>query len=197
MSTISLSTQEEKIQLKRKNAKALMWFANAAIVMMFAALTSAYLVSRSTDGWMFFELPTVFWYSTLFIVSSSITMVLAHRNIRKGNVSGLKLWLWATFILGLAFAGTQYHALFTVMFDSGIYFTGKGSNVSGQFLYFIAIFHLVHLSAGLLSLLFTVYKASKNKYSKDDYSGVEVCSIYWHFLDVLWVYLFVFLLFIR
>ncbi|MBL4651597.1 MAG: cytochrome c oxidase subunit 3 [Flavobacteriales bacterium] len=196
MDTVSYTVQEE-LQLKRKNNKTLMWIANAAIVMMFAALTSAYLVSRSTDGWMFFELPTVFWYSTIFIVASSITMIMAQRSARLGNNQGIKLWIWATFLLGGAFAYTQYHALFTILFDSGIYFTGKGSNISGQFLYFIAIFHLVHLTAGLLSLLFTVFKASRNKYTKEDYTGIEVCSIYWHFLDVLWVYLFVFLLLIR
>ena len=196
MDTVSITIQEE-LQLKRKNNKTLMWIANAAIVMMFAALTSAYLVSRSTNGWMFFELPTVFWYSTLFIVASSVTMIMAQRSARLGNNQGIKLWIWTTFLLGTAFAYTQYHAMFTVLFDSGIYFTGKGSNISGQFLYFIAIFHLTHLTAGLLSLLFTVFKASTNKYTKEDYTGIEVCSIYWHFLDVLWVYLFVFLLLIR
>ena len=196
MESINLSIEQQK-ELKKKNAKLLMWVANAAIVMMFAALTSAYLVSRKAGGWMYFELPAVFWYSTGFILASSATMFFAQRSIKNGNNTGLKLGLLTTVVLGFGFAATQWHALFGVLFDNGIYFTGAGSNVSGQYLYFIAIFHLVHLFAGLISLLFTWVKATRNNYTQDDYTGVEVCSIYWHFLDVLWIYLFVFLLFIR
>ena len=196
METIRLSVKEE-FQLKRKNHIMIMWVANAAIMMMFAAFTSAYLVSKSTEGWMYFELPSAFWKSTAFIVLSSITMFLAQRGARLGKMTNLKLWMWITVLLGFAFAFSQYHTLFTVLFNYGIVLAGPESNISEQFLIAIASIHLFHVLAGILSLLFTAVKASRNKYTKDDYTGIEVCSIYWHFLDVLWVYLFVFLLFIR
>jgi cytochrome c oxidase subunit 3 len=196
METVRLTFKEE-FQLKRKNHIMIMWIANASIMMMFAAFTSAYLVSKSTEGWMYFELPSAFWKSTVFIVLSSITMFLAQRSARLGKMSSLKLWMWITVLLGFAFAFSQYHTLFTVLFDYGIVLAGPESNISEQFLIAIAAIHLFHVLAGILSLLFTAVKASRNKYTKDDYTGIEVCSIYWHFLDVLWVYLFVFLLFIR
>jgi len=196
METVRL-TFKEQFQLKRKNHIMIMWIANASIMMMFAAFTSAYLVSKSTEGWMYFELPSAFWKSTVFIVLSSITMFLAQRSARLGKMSSLKLWMWITVLLGFGFAFSQYHTLFTVLFDYGIVLAGPESNISEQFLIAIAAIHLFHVLAGILSLLFTAVKASRNKYTKDDYTGIEVCSIYWHFLDVLWVYLFVFLLFIR
>lgn len=196
METIKLSVKEE-FQLKRKNHIMIMWVANAAIMMMFAAFTSAYLVSKSTEGWMYFELPSAFWKSTVFIILSSITMFLAQRGARLDKMSSLKLWIWITVLLGFAFAFSQYYTLFTVLFNYGIVLAGPESNISEQFLIAIASIHLFHVLAGILSLLFTAVKASRNKYTKDDYTGIEVCSIYWHFLDVLWVYLFVFLLFIR
>ena len=110
METVRLTFKEE-FQLKRKNHIMIMWIANAAIMMMFAAFTSAYLVSKSTEGWMYFELPSAFWKSTAFIVLSSITMFLAQRGARLGKMTNLKLWMWISVLLGFGFAFSQYHTV--------------------------------------------------------------------------------------
>jgi cytochrome c oxidase subunit 3 len=104
--------------------------------------------------------------------------------------------LFITFVLGLVFTYTQYLG-WKELTIQGIYFLGKYSNASGSFLYLIAVVHLLHLFGGLIALLITLVKSIKNRYSAQDYLGIELSAIYWHFLDLLWIYLFLFLYFFR
>ncbi|HXC04264.1 MAG TPA: cytochrome c oxidase subunit 3, partial [Bacteroidia bacterium] len=80
---------------------------------------------------------------------------------------------------------------------AGIYFTGKSSIASGQYLYVLTWAHLMHLAGGLISLIWVSAKASRGMYSASNHNGLRISAIFWHFLDILWVYLFLFLLFIR
>ena len=117
---------------------------------------------------------------------------MAKNNNNKGTVIGLL----ATFVLGLLFAYFQYSG-WGELYSKNIVFGGKSSNASGSFLYLITFLHLLHLFAGLISLLVTLKNSIKGKYNAENTLGLELCSIYWHFLDILWVYLFLFLYYIR
>ncbi|MBA4240198.1 MAG: cytochrome oxidase subunit III [Sphingobacteriaceae bacterium] len=181
---------------QQKASKPLLWVGILSIVMLFAGLTSAYVVRADNGNWLIFNLPNAFYLSTAVIVTSSITLFYALQMAKKNNKKGMVLGLLATFILGLAFAYLQY-AGWGELYSKNIVFGGKSSNASGSFLYLITFLHLLHLFAGLISVLVTLKNAIKGKYNAENTLGLELCSIYWHFLDILWVYLFLFLYYIR
>ncbi len=189
-------TQNEIQEAKRKAAKPMMWIGIVGIVMLFAGLTSAYIVRQAEGNWLYFDLPQMFYASTVVILISSATMLLAQRAIKKGNQSLAQKGLLATLIAGLLFCVTQFWAWGDLV-DAGVFFAGRESNASGSFLYALSGVHLAHLFGGILALLVTTIKAYRGRYSAENHTGIEVAAIYWHFLDVLWVYLLLFLLFIR
>lgn len=211
--------EQSEIDVQRKAKKALLWFGLVSIVMLFAGLTSAYLVRQGEGKWVEFSIPSTFAISTLLIVISSFSMQWALVSIKKGNTANFKKALLITLFLGIGFAVSQYVA-WTELYQKGIVFTGRVSdiktnfnyipsgketveqaadvgNVAGSFLYVITGLHVLHLIAGIFSLIFVFSRATRNKYSAENYNGVSICAIYWHFLDGLWVYLFFFLLYIR
>lgn len=188
--------QEEEIQIRNKTAKPMLWIGIVSMIMLFAGLTSAYIVRQAEGNWLQFDLPSHFYISTLFIVLSSGSMIYALRNIKNGDVVGLKRGLILTLVLGLGFTLFQF-AGWSALVDQGIYFAGAKSNASGAYLYVISGVHLAHLAGGIFALVFTLIKTYLNKYSISNYLGIELVSIYWHFLDILWIYLLLFLLFIR
>ncbi len=211
--------EQSEIDVQRKAKKALLWFGLVSIVMLFAGLTSAYLVRQGEGKWVEFSIPSTFAISTLLIVISSVSMQWALVSIKKGNTANFKKALLITLFLGIGFAVSQYVA-WTELYQKGIVFTGTVSdiktnfnyipsgketveqaadvgNVAGSFLYVITGLHVLHLIAGIFSLIFVFSRATRNKYSAENYNGVSICAIYWHFLDGLWVYLFFFLLYIR
>ena len=188
---------KEEIRLaKRKAAKPLLWIGIVSIVMLFAGLTSAYVVRAQNGNWQVFELPPILIISTAIIITSSLTMVLAQRAIKKDNYTLTSLFLFLTLILGFSFFYTQVQG-WKQLSQEGIYFAGKYSNASGSFLIIIAFLHLAHMIGGLIALFVSLTKALLKKYSAADSLGIELTAIYWHFLDILWVYLFLFLYFYR
>ena len=194
-------TPKELLKEQRKGAaKPLLWVGIASMVMAFAGLTSGYVVSRSSliqkERWMVFELPSYFYISSAVIILSSITVIWAVKSIKNGNVKSATSALWITLVLGLLFAVFQVLG-WRALHDAGVFFTGQGSNVAGSWVYAITFFHLLHMIAGLISLLFTTVKSSKGLYSSTNTLGIELTATFWHFLDIVWIYLFIFLLFIR
>lgn len=183
-------------EAQKKASKPLLWIGIISIVMMFAGLTSAYVVRADNGNWLLFDLPNAFYLSTAVIVTSSITLFFAMQMAKKNNNKGIIIGLLATFILGIVFTFLQYNG-WTELYAQHIVFGGKSSNASGSFLYLITFLHLLHLFAGLIGVLVTLKNAIKGKYNAQNTNGLELCSIYWHFLDILWVYLFLFLYFIR
>jgi cytochrome c oxidase subunit 3 len=181
---------------QQKASKPLLWVGILSIVMLFAGLTSAYVVRADNGNWLLFNLPNAFYLSTAVIVTSSITLFFAFQMAKKNNQKGIIIGLLATFVLGLLFAYLQY-AGWSELYSKHIVFGGKSSNASGSFLYLITFLHLLHLFAGLISLLVTLKNSIQGKYNAQNTLGLELCSIYWHFLDILWVYLFLFLYYIR
>ncbi len=186
-----MTTFEEQ---KKKSAKPLLWISMISMAMIFAGLTSAYVVRKAEGNWLDFEFPIWFYLSTVFIILSSFTINWAKKSIKNDELEKAKKGFNYTLILGLAFALSQY-ITWKVLYTNGVYFTGPGSNASGSFLYVLTLMHLFHLGGGLLALVYTTYKAKKGAYSSNNYLGVELCSIFWHFLDFLWLYLFLFLLY--
>ena len=189
-------TPEEALDAKRKTAKPLMWIGLAGIIMFFAGLTSAYVVRQAQGDWLYFDVPQIFYISTAVIIASSLTMFLAKWFAGRGSMKEATLSLVLTTILGVGFLATQYEG-FLELVENGIYFTGVESNASGSFFNVLIWAHAAHVISGVLALIFTTIKAMLNKYSAENHIGIEVCGIYWHFLDILWIYLILFLVFIR
>jgi cytochrome c oxidase subunit III len=184
--------REELRQSRRKAAKPLLYIGIVSIVMLFAALTSAYIVRADNGNWLVFRLPPISIISTAVIVMSSLTMFIAQRAIRRNNYALVNLGLFATLVLGVVFFFTQIEG-WRQLTAQGIYFVGRYSNASGSFLYLIALVHLLHMSGGIIALMVSFYKSLRKRYSSEDFLGLELTAIYWHFLDLLWVYLFLFL----
>lgn len=187
--------KEEKLQ-HEKGRKFLLWLSMGGMSMAFAGLTSAYIVRKGAGNWLQFELPSMFYVSTAIILLSSVTMNMAVSAAKKGNFNNIRSFLIATLILGLGFVFTQFEA-WSHLINQNIFFTGKTSNAAGSFLFVLTGLHMAHLAGGIIALIVTNIKSLKNKYTPENHLGITLCAIYWHFLDALWVYLFLFLYFIR
>jgi len=170
----------------------MLWLAIISMCMIFGGLTSAYMVRSGDPGWFRFDLPTMFFISTAIIVASSITMIWAYESAKKDNFTGVKLGMALTLLLGVAFVFFQIQG-WGALVDQGIYLTGRNSSPAGQFLYVISFAHLLHLAGGIFMLIYVCIKSFKQLYHSKNLLGLQLCSIYWHFLDLLWVYLFLFI----
>ena len=195
MDTI-MTTEEQKSRTAR-SYKLILLFAMVSMTMMFAGLTSAFVVSKSRADWLKdFQLPTAFFYSTAAIIGCSITFYLAKKAIQKNNQSKTTLFLLSTLVLGILFVILQFVG-FGQIVNNGYYFTGSGSSITTTFLYVVTVVHLIHLACGVISLLIIIYNHFKQKYNSSQTLGIELGAMYWHFLDLLWVYLFLFLYFFK
>lgn len=190
-------TAEEQKERTAKSYKLILLFAMISMTMMFAGLTSAFVVSKSRVDWLKdFQLPSAFYVSTIVIIACSVTFHLAKKAIRKDNKSQTTIMLLATLVLGVLFVVSQFVG-FGQIIESGYYMTGEGSSITVTFLYIIAFMHLLHLAGGLISLLIIIYNHFKQKYNSTQTLGIELGAMYWHFLDLLWVLLFLFLYFFK
>lgn len=188
--------QEELTVAKKKSAKPMLWVSMISMVMFFAGLTSAYVISMRRDDWVRFDLPQAFYISTFLIVMSSILLMLSQKFLKDNNRQ-LSLWfLVITLILGLGFIWQQYVG-FNQLKSSGLFFTGPESTVSTSFIIGITFMHVLHMLAGALVLFVVIYNHFKYKYTPDNMLGFELGAIFWHFVDILWIYLFFFFYFIR
>ncbi|HOZ74086.1 MAG TPA: cytochrome c oxidase subunit 3 [Flavobacterium sp.] len=190
-------TVDEHKARNDRSYKLLLLFAMISMTMMFAGLTSAFIISKSRADWLKnFEMPLPFFFSTVVIVGCSLTFHLAKKAVEKDNRSAVTTYLLATLVLGIAFVFLQF-AGFGKIIDMGYYFTGSASTITTTFLYVVAMAHLAHLAGGLISLLIIIYNHFKQKYNSGQTLGIELGAMYWHFLDLLWVCLFLFLYFFK
>ncbi len=181
-----VSTQNKKIHPH----KFTLWVGIGSIIMMFAALTSAYIVKGSLPGWTTVKIPTLFYYSTAVILISSVTMQAALKAFKERNMQLYRRLMTVTAILGVVFIVLQFVG-FKQLWATGIRFTGSGA---GQFLYIIFGLHALHVLGGIVALLVIFFRAYSAKIRNYNPVPVEVMSTYWHFVDVLWIYLFIFFL---
>ncbi|WP_435261188.1 cytochrome c oxidase subunit 3 [Tenacibaculum sp. nBUS_03] len=196
MNAETQTLQEELKTAKRKSAKPMLWISMISMVMFFAGLTSAYVISMNREDWVTFNLPQAFYVSTILIVMSSISLYFSQKMLKKNKVQASFMLLLITFLLGLGFIWYQYVG-FNQLKEVGLYFTGPESTVSTSFIIGITFMHVLHLFAGVVVLLVVIYNHFKKKYSSTDMLGFELGAIFWHFVDVLWIYLFFFFYFIK
>ena len=181
--------------LKQTNIKAkkmMLLIAMVSMTMTFAGLTSAYVVSSSRSDWLTsFEMPLAFTISTLIIILSSVTFGFAKYFISTESFKKSMIFMIFTIFLAFTFIFYQFQG-FNQIIDSGYYFTGAQSSITTSFLYVLVMLHMVHLFAGII-VLFTVFNnVYKQKYSLSNTLGIELGVTFWHFLDFLWGYLYLF-----
>jgi cytochrome c oxidase subunit 3 len=175
-----------------------MWVALCSILMLFVSLASAYIfLAAGRDGLRPVTLPPLLWVSTALIVTSSLTLKQAIKSLEKGNEGGYSRWLLLTVALGLAFLGSQLLA-WRQLVAQGVYLAG---NPHSTFFYLLTGTHGVHLVGGIMALnyllLRTWHLSSRSEALSKRRTAAGVVALYWHFMDVLWVFLFLLLLFWR
>ena len=204
MSTLSINKSKisENIQYSWVNPrKFALWIAIACMTMMFAGFTSAYLVRRAAPNWQEFKLPINFYISAGIMLLSSVSIALAVRFFKREQLSLYRWSLFVTLILGVAFFYSQYLG-WKKLQEIGVYVSG---NPSGSFVYVITYVHVAHVIGGLLFLTiawlrsiflfrnpaqFLIYRTDGVKKV-----NIELLATYWHFVDVLWLYLLLFFTF--
>lgn len=172
-----------------------LWLFIAAIVIMFAGFTSAYIVRSGAEDWRPIVMPTILWFNSAVLILSSLTMHLSLTSVRsKGGQDGkLTLWLALTLLLGMVFLGGQL-AAWGQLTRQGVYLR---TNPASSFFYLLTAMHGVHLIGGLVFLAYVLVHAARRHYTPTRHLSVELCATYWHFLDGLWLYLFMFLFVVR
>ena len=180
-----VSTQQQN---KIHPHKFTLWVAIASIIMMFAGLTSAYIVKSGQAGWTGIKTPPVFWWSTAVILISSITIQMSLRAFKQKEMRSFRLLFLVTLVLGIAFVIMQCQG-FTYMWKHGVKIEGAGA---GQFLYIIFGLHALHVLGGLVALAVIAGQQYFSKTRSYNATPIEVMSTYWHFVDVLWIYLLIF-----
>ena len=185
------TTQEKQSRAKRM----MLWFGIISLIMSFAGLTSAFIVSSSREDWLSdFVLPSSFTYSTLIIFMSSIFLYAAKHALKKNQATTTTSLLIGVLVLGIAFIYSQILG-FNQIIDSGYNFTGPTSNITMSYIYVIAVVHIVHVLAGIIGLIVVIINQLNKKYSSKNTLGFDLASTFWHFVDILWLYLFFFLYF--
>ena len=167
--------------------KQLLWIGMGSILMFFGGLTSAYIVRKPEGNWLEFVLPAYFTFSTVIIVLSSVVLFFVKGQLRKNN-SAFQLVL-SVLLLGLLFTFFQFKG-WQQLIAQGIYLTGEGSNASGSFLYVLTLAHLVHLFGGLIALLYVTIQSKKKVFTIENSLAIDLTSLYWHFLALLWLFVF-------
>ncbi|MBK7651350.1 MAG: cytochrome c oxidase subunit 3 [Flammeovirgaceae bacterium] len=185
--------EEPRKILAMNPKKFAMWLFIGSVGMLFAALTSAYIVRQAEGNWLYFDLPQIFTISTVVIVLSSITMQWAYWSAKKDNLSMVKIMVTITSLLGLVFLVLQFEGWKALVAEQ-VYLVG---NPSGSFLYIISGLHGLHLVSAVIYLLIVLVSTYRYKVHSQNLSQIEMCTTYWHFLGGLWLYLFVFLLLYR
>lgn len=186
----------EAVTTQQKNKihphKFTLWVAIASILMMFAGLTSAYIVKSNAANWETIETPKQFWYSTIVMLISSVTIQMSLRAFKQREMKKYRMLIGLTALLGIIFIALQWSG-FNWMWDNGVRFRGAGQ---GQFLYIIAGLHGLHVLGGIIALLIMIMKAFTGKVRSYNSVSIEVASSYWHFVDALWIYLLVFFIYL-
>lgn len=182
-------TMTNKTEQKRMHPhKFTLWVAIGSLLMMFAGLTSAFIVKSNQVNWKPVTMPVWFTISTILMLISSGTMQLALRSFRERVMRNYRMWMMITLLLGIGFVASQWIG-FQDLWSKQVTFQGAGA---GQFLYVIFGLHALHVVAGVIVLLVMAIRSFAGSVKTYSAVPVEIASTYWHFVDLLWIYLFVF-----
>lgn len=190
--TIEDATEPEKYRIG-------MWVGLASILMLFIALTSAYIVrgvpalSGGDSDWIPLEMPRVLWLTTGVLLLSSLSIELARRALKRNEYAGFKRWIALTTLFGVAFLVGQLMA-WQQLTAQGVYIN---SHPHSSFFYLLTSLHGVHLLGGVIALGYVTVAALRMRIGFRRRTAVDVTAIYWHFMDGLWIYLFGLLFFFR
>ncbi len=196
-----MTTERKKIHPQ----KFMMWIAMGSMAMAFAGLTSGYLVREAQGNWRYYSMPSLFWLSTIAVVISSITMIMGVKAFKARQMPRFRTLITITLLLGVAFGVLQlggfyqlYHTAQLVRINGETLSQAAPVRVDGNpsesFLFVIAGLHLAHMIGGIIGLLIVFIRAFRTKVKVYNTIGLEIIGTYWHFVDILWVYLFVFFL---
>jgi len=193
-------TEGSHKEKRTRSKKMMLTFGIGSLIMSFAALISAFIVSRKLrldKDWLSdYQLPDAFLISVGLILVSSLTFILAKRALKQGNRQMVMIWLLVTLALGFAFIFNQLEG-FRQIIEAGYNFTGPTSNITMSYIYIFAVLHIAHVVAGLICIIVVIYNHFKQKYNVNNMLGFELAVNFWHFVDILWLVLFLFLYFFR
>lgn len=179
---------EQPISMHPK--KFALWLFMVTVVMVFAGLTSAYIVRQSEGNWLEYDLPVIFWITSGTVVMSSVFLHYAYYSAQKDNLAGVRIGMSLAVLLGIAFLIGQWYS-WVAMVDREVFFVG---NPSGSFLYVFTGLHAVHLISGVIFLIIVLISSFRYEVHSKSMISMEMATTYWHFLAGLWLYLFMFLL---
>ena len=180
-----------------RSKKMMLWFGMISLTMSFLGITSGYIVSKERADWLTdFQIPEAFYISLFIILFSSITFYFAKKYVIAQQKKQGMIFLIITFLLGIIFIILQFKG-FSEIISSGYFFTGSESTITTSFIYLVVLLHLTHMLAALISVLFVIYNHYKQRYTIGNTVGIEIAATFWHFVDVLWIYLFLFFYFVR
>jgi cytochrome c oxidase subunit III len=192
MDMVARSLGEDKSTDGIHPLKFTLWLIIVSIIMMFGAFTSAFLVRRAEGNWLEFDLPSILLINTAIIALSSVTMQMANNAAAADNIARLRLMLYLTFTLGVVFLIGQWNG-WAELVNNNVFFGGETSNPSGSFMYVLTGVHAFHIITGLIYLVFVIMAAMRYKVHSKKMLRIQLCTIYWHFLGGLWLYLYIFL----
>ena len=179
-----------KMPLSMHPQKFALWLFIVSVVMIFASLTSAYIVREADGNWLEFDMPSLFYINTAIILLSSLTMHWSYLSAKNNNINNIKIGLLITMGLGIAFLIGQYYA-WLQLDRMDVYFEG---NPSGSFVYVLSGLHGIHIVSAIVFAFVVLINTLQYKIHSKNMIRIEMLSTFWHFLDFLWVYLFLFLL---
>ena len=179
---------EQPISMHPK--KFALWLFLVTVLMIFAALTSAYIVRQAEGNWLEYELPEIFWVTSGIVLLSSVSMQVAYFAAKRDNFIGLRIAMVFTVLLGFAFLVGQWYS-WVALVDREVFFVG---NPAGSFLYVFTGVHALHLISGVIFLIIVLISTFRYKVHSQALNTLEMATTYWHFLGGLWLYLFLFLL---
>jgi cytochrome c oxidase subunit 3 len=194
MEEVKNTSLNENQILKKKSRKPLLFLSMLSMAMLFVALTSAYIVSKNSNssGWTEIDLTPSFMISTILVVLSSIAVHFGLNSAKQGDFSKSKMLMLGGLILGIAFSVFQFVG-FDELFKLGHVAAGSKATTASSYIYAMVILHFAHMIGALISLAVVVLNLHFNKYSKNYYLGIELATMFWHFLGFIWVYIYFFL----